>query len=671
MDLRRLNSQQQQAVRHSDGPLLVLAGAGTGKTTVITYRIGWMLKSGIKPEAIVALTFTNKAATEMKQRLKALLPGVALRNHYVGTFHAFGIRILRRHSTSLGYTGKFGIANDGDQLEVIKEVMGQLGLNGSELKPEVLKSRIHRAKSYLQTVNDIRNSTAESWSGSLATVYEAYQRRLLSMNLMDFDDLIGLPVRLWQENPEILREYQDRHRYILVDEYQDTNYAQSELTRLLAGNSKNVCVVGDDDQSIYAWRGAQVENILNFPDVFDGTQTIRLEQNYRSTNVILSAANHVIGNNTNRHGKSLWSAGETGDLISIVEAQSEAHEAKIVIDLIQQFKFEKHTDYRDTAVLFRSNFQTRIFEQTLRNHSIPYRLVGAKTFYERREVKDALAYLKICHNKHDDLSLLRILNVPPRGIGERTINKLKVFKESTGKCYLDILPKQEFQRTLTDSVAVSIQSFCAAYDCAVKAFAHSNSLAESIRDYLDDIGYLPGLGQVYKQHGDMIGRKENLQEFIQSASLFEEQRTEKMTLQEFLEINTLMDDQDRVNDKALRGCGVTLITAHSAKGMEFTNVIIVGMEQDLFPHERSIKDCSLEEERRLFYVALTRAKKHIVLTRAKTRTKYNVKIARTRSCFLAELPEECVTYISESELLRPADPQQVESFLDTLKQQFS
>ena len=670
MNLELLNSQQQQAVQNFDRPLLVLAGAGTGKTTVITYRIGWMIKSGIKPENIVALTFTNKAAVEMKTRIKKLLTRETQRNLCVSTFHAFGIKILRKHCSFLGYTGKLGIADEGDQQEIIKQAMGQLGLKSNEIKPEFFKNAIHKAKNHLQSVSDVRNSIHANHANALADVYDAYQRQLFLMNLVDFDDLIILPIRLWQENPEVLNEYRNQYRYVLVDEYQDTNLAQAEMTNLLAGKEKKVCVVGDDDQSIYGWRGADVANILNFPTVFSGTQIIKLEQNYRSTNVILSAANKVIDHNNNRHGKSLWSAEEEGDLIRIFEAQNETHEAKIVSDIIQQFKYERHYQYNEIVILFRSNFQTRIFEQTLRAHQIPYRLIGTRAFYDRREIKDALAYLKLIHNKYDDLSLLRILNVPPRGIGERTVNKLKLYKETTGKPYIDILRTDAFQKTLSEPVAASLQSFFMSYDNAAKAFNGSNDLAHIMRSYLENIGYFSGLGQIYKKHDDMLTRKENLLEFINSASLLMERRARKITLEEFLEINTLMDDRDRLKDETQRGNGVTLMTVHSAKGMEFTNVIIVGMEQNLFPHERAIEDRSLEEERRLFYVALTRAKKHVTLTRAKVRTKYNTKTARTKSCFLAELPDECITYASEKELIRPADPHQVESFLDALKKEY-
>ena len=671
MDLSRLNPEQQQAVKRIDGPLLVLAGAGTGKTTVITHRIGWMLKCGVQPENIIALTFTNKAAAEMKNRVKALLPGVKQQNLFVGTFHAFGNRILRKHISSIGYTGKFGIADEGDQLGLIKQVMDHHGFSRSELKPDYFKNSIHRAKNYLRSVDNTDRAFSGDNAQLLATVYGDYQRRLQSMNLVDFDDLIFLPVKLWQENPDILEMYRNQYRYILVDEYQDTNFAQAELIRLLAGEKKNVCVVGDDDQSIYGWRGAEIANILNFPSVFKDSQVVKLEQNYRSTDVILSAANQVIGNNACRHGKSLWSADEKGELIKIFEVHNEPQEAKLVTDLIQHFKYEKHMDYEETAILFRSNFQTRIFEQTLRAHQIPYRLIGAKAFYERKEVKDALAYLKIVHNRYDDLSLLRILNVPPRGIGDSTINKLKLYKESTGKCFMDILKKDEFLQTLSGAAANQVRAFSIAVENAWEAFSGQNTLAETIQTYLNNVGYLSEFGQIYKKHEERVSRMENIQEFINSATLLRERLSRDLTLQDFLEINTLMDDQDRTTDQTRGKNGVILLTVHSAKGMEFTNVIIVGMEQGLFPHERSIKDRALEEERRLFYVALTRAKKNVVLTRTKIRTKYNTKTARTQSAFLAELPPECVTTGSAEELLKPAAAEHVESVFEALRERFS
>ncbi len=672
MNISHLNPQQQHVIRSVDGPLLVLAGAGSGKTTVITHRIAWMLHHRIRPENILAVTFTNKAAKEMKERISKLTSSKIRRKLNVGTFHAFGCKILRFNIQHLGYSQKFGIADEGDQIGLIKQVAQDMDLGNQAHEISFLRSGISNAKNHLQSPEEVRDSSDLTWFKTLAVVYDRYQNMLQSMDLVDFDDLLYLPIRLWHDNEQILEKHRQQFQYILVDEYQDTNRVQAEMINLLAGIHLNICVVGDDDQSIYGWRGAEIKNILNFPDRFPGTQITKLEQNYRSTNTILNAANAVIKLNKDRHSKSLWSDAGRGESVKIITADNETHETKIVTDLLKNSRFETKNSYENMAILYRSNFQSRLFEISLRKAQIPYRLIGSRSFYERREIRDALAYLKIIHRGKDDLSLLRILNVPARGIGDKTVDKMKLYREQTGKHFLNFIDSPDFLNLLNESTQEKVKNFTTKYRYAVDQFNQNVNLADNIKKYFGNIGYLDGLKTIYKNTDDYESRFENVMELINSAVLLSQSSEGNISLQEFLESYSLAEDPARTEkDDKKENHGVTLMTIHAAKGTEFPVVIVVGLEQNLFPHERSLADQQIEEERRLFYVALTRAKTHLYLTRARSRVKYNTKSHTYPSQFISELPEDSIEFSTLNELFKPAEADDVDSILAQMRERFA
>ena len=653
MDLSQLNPQQREAVEHTDGPMLVLAGAGTGKTMVITWRVAAMLARGVAPENILAVTFTNKAAREMKERIAKLVAAAAAENLTVSTFHAFGCGVLRRHIRKLGYGQRFGIADQGDQLGLVRQAMGELGLGGEGgMRPPAYREGISKFKNDLMSPDQVRSAGRASWFKDLANVYERYQELLQSMNLLDFDDLLLLVLRLWGEKPDVLAAYRDRFHYLLVDEFQDTNPAQAELIRRLAGKRCNVCVVGDDDQSIYGWRGAAVENILEFPESYPGTRLVKLEQNYRSTNTILGAANSLIGHNRVRHGKSLWSGKPEGEQIRVITARDDGSEARLVGRWLQQARQGRAVEYNEMAVLFRSNHQSRAYEEVLRESRIPYRMVGAKSFYERREIRDAVAYLCLLHNPRDDLSLMRVLNVPPRGIGKQTIDRLKEARGQGTKSMVEILAQPSFLAGLGKAAATSCRHFAQTRDRFAQEFAGGGKLAERIDGYLEQMGYLSGLKRIYHDHEESLQRRENVRELIHAAAQFEAHHGPLANLQDFLEICTLEDDSDRLNDQTEDGSGVTLMTIHAAKGLEFDLVLIVGMEQGLFPHARALEDRDLDEERRLFYVAVTRARNSLVMTRALRRVRYGGRETPRPSQFIGELPADLLELTDENKALR-------------------
>jgi DNA helicase-2/ATP-dependent DNA helicase PcrA len=668
MNLDRVNPEQRDAITHIKGPLLVLAGAGTGKTTVITYRIGYMLEQGVAPDNILAVTFTNKAAAEMRQRVRALLPQADHDALTISTFHSFCCAVLRRHIHKLGFPKRFGIADEGDQNDLIRQCMNEYGIKKDELDHRFFKNGISDAKNMLHTADDIRDMGKMAWFETLAKVYTLYNEKLRDMALVDFDDLLMLTVRLLNENDELRGKFQDRYRNILVDEFQDTNHAQFELIRLLSGRTRNVCVVGDDDQSIYGWRGADVSNILEFPDNFPGTKVVKLEQNYRSTNSILEAANAVISNNAARHAKALWSGSGDGEKLRFYERMNEADEADHVGRLFGEFAHRHDLPYEEMAILYRSNAQSRNFELALRKRNLPYRVVGSRSFFERREIKDAIAYLRIIDNERDDLSLLRILNVPPRGIGKSTLDRLRVQREHSSKTMQQILQDGHFLGAIPPKAADSIRCFNRELRNARITFATPGKLSQHAIDYLKAIGYIDGLPKLYKDRDEYLSRYENVQEFLHAIHEYEQKTPGLPFLSDFMEANALIDMNDRVDEKD-EGKGITLMTVHAAKGLEFDAVCIVGLDQKLFPHGRALDEHNLDEERRLFYVAITRARKFLTLTRARKRTRLDrgrMRELRTLpSMFLAELPEELVINNDES-LFAPADEGSVQDAIANL-----
>jgi superfamily I DNA/RNA helicase len=669
-DMRTLNPPQIEAVRHKDGPLLILAGAGTGKTRVITCRIAWMISQGVPPEQILAVTFTNKASREMRERVAGMLGRDTAARVTVGTFHSFGAGLLRRHIGRLGYSAKFGIASQSYQVGLVKEIMGGVGAVGEGYDAEKFQARISLAKNALRTPDDEFAAAAFPVDRKFAEVYDLYRRRMKMMDLLDFDDLLVLVLELWTRFPDVLEKHREQFRYLMVDEYQDTNPVQFQIVRTLAGPRANLCVVGDDDQSIYAWRGATVDNILRFEANFDGmpVKVIRLEQNYRSTNNILEAANHVIKNNPLRHGKKLWSGKEKGEPLVCVRVTDDEAEGKLVADIARELQQTKKHAWHDLAVLYRSNHQSRIFELALRQAKIPYTIVGGKSFYERKEVLDGISLLQAAWNPRDDLALLRVLNVPPRGVGEKSVERLKELQRVSSLPLQQILGENEFLHDLQSATAVeAVRSFRACLEKHRELFSQPGGLAGKVESLFQESGYLDGLLKLYKQREDAMGRRENLLEFVNAAAEFEQREGAAAGLGAFLERFTLMDMNDKDEATSREDRGVTLMTVHAAKGLEFPAVVIVGLEHGLFPHEMAVDEGHTDEERRLFYVAITRAQKTLYLAHCERRKVRGNPVRRRPSEFLDELPTELIEHHTPETVFKPASREDVSDFLAQMK----
>mgnify|MGYP006282286821 CR=1 FL=1 len=679
-DLNVLNTPQREAVTTVEGPLLLLAGAGTGKTRVITYRIAYMTRHGIEPEALLAVTFTNKAAAEMKERVAELVsPDVAGRLT-VSTFHSFCARLLRRHIRRLGFSPRFDIATDAYQSGLLRSILSERGyLSGPEqeslgggpgLNARDTLAAISQAKCELLTPKAMMESAASVKERRTADVYEEYQRRLKSMDLLDFDDLLVLVLRLWQKAPDLLEQHRDRYRYLLVDEYQDTNHVQFKLVATLAGARANLCVVGDDDQSIYGWRGADVGNILSFETSFPQATVIRLEQNYRSTETILRAANHLISHNRERRSKQLWSGKEKGDHIRSVTCHDEVGEASLIAEWVQDTKARLGNRYSDFAVLYRSNHQSRALEAKLRQLRIPYTIVGSRGFYERREVLDAVSFLRAAHNPRDDLAFLRIVNVPPRGMGEKAIERLKELQQVTGRHLQDLAGTPEYLSSLPAETARTLKAFCEELRRSRQNFSRPGQLRENVEQLLKRSGYLDGLGRIYKPRSDALRRRENVLEFISAAEEYQRRSAGNANLGDFLESFALVDSSDKTEHSGPDVPSVTLLTVHAAKGLEFPHVAVVGMEHHLFPHKNSLNEGGLEEERRLFYVALTRAQCTCMLTRTEYRTVAGKRTKRRPSPFLFELPDDLVDLHDADDALAAAPPEVADDFIAQMRAKF-
>ncbi len=642
--LAKLNKPQLDAVNSIKGPLLVLAGAGTGKTRVITFRIANMLKHGVLPENILALTFTNKAAKEMRERIKELVDSNSASKLFLGTFHSFCIKILREEVEHTILHKGFTIADDVDQKSIIKQIIADLGLKDNGIDPNYYRSMIGKAKNELKLPSEVKGNSISNFDITSIKVYKAYQDMLTSQNMVDFDDILMLAVRLLGENEEVVNKYRFIYKYILVDEFQDTNYAQFTLLELLSKGNNNLCVVGDDDQSIYGWRGAKIENILNFPNQFKGTKVVKLEQNYRSTNNILKAANAFISGNKHRHDKVLWS--DNGDGKKIVKATlgNDIYESNFVASEINNILKENSSyQYSSFAVLYRSNYQSRLLEDELRKASIPYRLVGSKSFYERKEVRDAIAYLKVLENLNDDQSLLRIMSAPPRGLGAKFIEKARDFQKRKNMSLLYIFSNDEFKATISAAALKSVNELVSViFSFHEKINQNNIRLSQEIRQYFLEIGFLNGFQKMYKNIDEAESRKENVLEFINSIAQFENTTLGDKTLENFLETFSLSDDNDRVEESDGTDNAVTLLTVHSSKGLEFSCVFIIGMEHEIFPHARSLGEGNVDEERRLFYVAITRAKEKLYMTNSSLRYKYGYQQEQLPSTFLDEIPEELI-----------------------------
>jgi DNA helicase-2/ATP-dependent DNA helicase PcrA len=635
--LETLNPQQLEVVTANPGPVLVLAGAGSGKTRVLTYRIAYLIHElGVSPREILAMTFTNKAASEMKERIAKITP--IDKNLWIGTFHSIFARILRVEAENLGYQPDFVIYDSDDQERLVKSILQDLNFAPSQYAPKSVLSAISRAKSSLILPEAFMRSTKSPFEEVIAQIYPEYQNRLKTHNAFDFDDLLISPIFLFEKFPDLLEKYQSRMKYILVDEYQDTNRAQYQLIYLLAKSHKNLFVVGDDDQSIYRWRGADLRNILEFEKDFADTQIFRLEQNYRSTQNILIAANSVVRKNLGRKEKTLWSKKEHGEKVDIFEVRDEREEGATVVEKIQEEVFRKKRHFSDFVVLYRTNAQSRILEDSLRRNGISYVIVGGVRFYERKEIKDILAYLKLIMNPRDEVSLNRIINFPARGIGDVSLQRLQNWARSQNLDLFHAVQKAEEIEEIPTRTRQSIKRFYQIIQTYI-GLKDKISLNELVRTLIDETGLLA----MYKTDTSVEGetRKENVQEFLNAINDYV--RTDKETsLRGFLEEVALIADIDNWDQKAN---AVTLMTLHCAKGLEFPVVMITGLEDSLLPISRSLDNSEdLEEERRLFYVGLTRAKEKVYLFYALQRSFMNDMAFRLPSRFLDDLDPSVVNW---------------------------
>ena len=634
--LTGLNKEQQQAVQHTEGPLLILAGAGSGKTKVLTVRIAHLLAQGVNPYEILAITFTNKAAKEMKSRVEGLVGDVANRI-WLSTFHSFCAKFLRFELNNfLGYNSNFTIYDTSDSQAVIKAALKALNLDDKYYPVGAMIGAISDAKNKLLFASDFRKQARDFYQQKVADVYEYYERELRKNNALDFDDLLLVAVKLLQSNEAVLDKYSKRFRYVMIDEYQDTNHAQYLLAKLLASHWKNIAVVGDADQSIYAWRGADIQNILDFEKDYPNCTSIKLEQNYRSTKIILDAANAVIENNEGRPKKNLWTDKTEGAKIQHFTAQSEHEEAAFIGDTITK-KHDIHgVPYGDMAILYRTNAQSRVLEEALIKRALPYTMVGGTKFYDRKEIKDVLAYLRVLYNPFDDLSLLRIINVPKRSIGATTVAKLQDYARANGTSLFMTLTQLHLVDTIKGKTKEKLEEFGILIFTLV-AEMEDKTVLDILESILDRTGYLAQLEESTDPQDQ--ARAENIGELLSVAKDFQDTNPTG-TVEDFLEQVALVNDVDSFEQEESK---VTLMTLHAAKGLEFPIVFLGGLEEGLFPHSRTLMNPEeIEEERRLAYVGITRAEKELYISNATTRTVFGRTSSYLPSRFIDEIPEELV-----------------------------
>ena len=634
--LTGLNKEQQQAVQHTEGPLLILAGAGSGKTKVLTVRIAHLLAQGVNPYEILAITFTNKAAKEMKSRVEGLVGDVANRI-WLSTFHSFCAKFLRFELDNfLGYNSNFTIYDTSDSQAVIKAALKALNLDDKYYPVGAMIGAISDAKNKLLFASDFRKQARDFYQQKVADVYEYYERELRKNNALDFDDLLLVAVKLLQSNEAVLDKYSKRFRYVMIDEYQDTNHAQYLLAKLLASHWKNIAVVGDADQSIYAWRGADIQNILDFEKDYPNCTSIKLEQNYRSTKIILDAANAVIENNEGRPKKNLWTDKTEGAKIQHFTAQSEHEEAAFIGDTIAK-KHDIHgVPYGDMAILYRTNAQSRVLEEALIKRALPYTMVGGTKFYDRKEIKDVLAYLRVLYNPFDDLSLLRIINVPKRSIGATTVAKLQDYARANGTSLFMTLTQLHLVDTIKGKTKEKLEEFGILIFTLV-AEMEDRTVLDILESILDRTGYLAQLEESTDPQDQ--ARAENIGELLSVAKDFQDTNPSG-TVEDFLEQVALVNDVDSFEQEESK---VTLMTLHAAKGLEFPIVFLGGLEEGLFPHSRTLMNPEeVEEERRLAYVGITRAEKELYISNATTRTVFGRTSSYLPSRFIDEIPEELV-----------------------------
>lgn len=630
-----LNDRQCEAVKHTEGPLLITAGAGSGKTKVLTCRIAHLLELGVAPYRILAITFTNKAAKEMKERVTNLV-GTQADSIWLSTFHSFCAKLLRFEVDGFhGYTRNFTIYDSSDQLVLVKDCLKKLNLDDKQFMPRSVLGTISSAKNVLMDAKAFAAKASDFYEQKVADVYALYQEKLRENNAVDFDDLLFLAVRLLQEKEDVREKYQSRFQYILVDEYQDTNHAQYALTKILAARWRNICVVGDADQSIYAWRGADIRNIIDFTRDYPDAASIKLEQNYRSTKTILHAANAVIDNNESRPKKTLWTENPAGNKIIHYQAQTEHDEADYIAGVIYNRHEISHEPYGNMAILFRTNAQSRVLEEKLMRYAIPYTMVGGTKFYDRKEIKDVLAYLRLLYNPEDSLSLTRIINVPKRNIGATTMEHVAAYAEEQGISLFEALSSTD-EIPVTKRARTSLENFAAMIFDLLNDIEGKDVLS-LIETVIKQTGYGDMLDKEAEHDPQGESRKENVGEFLSVAKDYMDSNPDG-NLQDFLENVALVSD---VDDFESSDSKVTLMTLHAAKGLEFPVVFLTGLDEGLFPHSRTLLDPSqVEEERRLAYVGITRAERQLYVTNATTRTMYGRISAYMPSRFLAEIPPQ-------------------------------
>ncbi|MFA6540000.1 MAG: UvrD-helicase domain-containing protein [Bacteroidota bacterium] len=629
--LDQLNPVQRQAASVIDGPVMIVAGAGSGKTRVLTYRIAHLLDSGIPPYEILALTFTNKAAKEMKERIERLI-GTKAHSVWAGTFHSIFARILRQEAEAIGYQRSFTIYDSDDSQALIKNIMNGLNLSPQQFNPRAVQSRISGAKNQMMSPKDYDEIAKDYFETNVSKIFEEYTAKLFKNNAMDFDDLLLKPIELFTKHPNVLEKFQYRFKYLLVDEYQDTNRAQYVLINLLASRFKNICVVGDDAQSIYAFRGADIKNILDFERDYPAAKVFRLEQNYRSTQTILAAADSVIKNNRSQISKTLWTENQSGEKITLIEADDDKAEGMHIARHIQELITREKLNLKDFAVLYRTNAQSRSIEDALRRSGIPYVIVGGVEFYKRKEIKDMLAYLRVIVNPKDEESLLRIINFPARGIGDTSVDRLIEHTTKTDSALFDVVRNIRSVDSLSERTKNAVGQFSSLIQKYIELKSQM-SASEIARSIVDELGVL----RMYKDEGtpESLGRWENIQELLSAITEFVAEKKESATLENFLEEVSLVSAQDQTVDDRN---SVTMMTLHAAKGLEFPVVFISGLEEGLFPLYQVAPDSSeLEEERRLCYVGITRAMNKLFMTYTRIRYRFGDVSYPVISRFVGEI----------------------------------
>ena len=639
--LEGLNDKQKEAVLYNDGPLLIIAGAGAGKTKTLTTKIAYLIEEGFAaPYNVLAITFTNKAAKEMKDRLYGLIGDLAQKVQ-VSTFHSFGLKLLRENYQKLGYDRNFVIMDSDDSLTVVKKIIKDLGYDPKIYNPRAIRNKISGCKNEMMTPEMYERYAVSDYEKVMHKVYEKYEEKLKKNNSVDFDDLLLLPIKLFKENPSVLQNYQELYKYILIDEYQDTNEAQYILTKMISAKYRKITCVGDDSQSIYSFRGANYKNILNFEKDYKDAKTILLEENYRSTSTILDAANQVIKNNTQRKDKNLWTSRGKGEKIKYYRAYNERDEAQYVIRKIKELR-KKDVEYKDIAVLYRTNAQSRVLEEEMLKENMPYRVIGSFYFYSRKEIKDLIAYLRLIHNSKDNVSLLRVINTPKRGIGLKTIENLTAKADEKGTSIYEAITsgkELEFKKTIEQ----------------LKSLSEELTLTELIDKVLDASGLRQELESEKTLEAEV--RLENLEEFKSITKSFEE-REGLISLEDFLLEISLISDVEEYKDDPNR---VSLMTVHSVKGLEFSHVFVVGMEEGIFPHMNSLMETSeLEEERRLCYVAITRAKDDLYLVNARRRTLFGREQVNPVSRFIGEINKDLIETNVKEEIKQQEQAPKVE-----------